>query len=471
MTLVSSRVAEKDLELVVRIDPSLPPTFVGDVGRIRQIVTNLVGNAVKFTEHGHIFVEVTGGPVGGSDIAEYELKIRVEDTGIGISPDKIERVFDKFSQIDYSTTRKHEGTGLGLAISRSLAELMGGNITVQSEEGKGSTFELSIKSRAHDHTAQGRIAPRQVWGARILIVEHSELSRAVLVEQMTAWKFDAAAASSGREALAVLDAASEQGVGIDCIVIDNQMPGMTGAALVEAIRSRSHGCDIPMVMLTSVGETEEGRSFLSLGVAAQLTKPVRSMSLLGAVSRVIKDAAAQRDGSYEKNGGIAAARMIGELDTGARETITVVPFVQAANEVAEEAADGPIDILVAEDNEVNQMLFKQILRTTPWRFAIVGDGFEAVQMTQKHAPRLILMDVSMPRMSGYEAVEAIRRNEAGSGTHTPIVAITAHALKGDLIRCLSAGMDDYITKPISPARLEAKINTWMQPEGRRAIAG
>ncbi|HSO46319.1 MAG TPA: response regulator, partial [Rhizobiaceae bacterium] len=287
----------------------------------------------------------------------------------------------------------------------------------------------------------------------------------------TAWKFDAAAASSGREALAVLDAANDQGVGIDCIVIDNQMPGMSGSALVEAIRSRPHGRDVPLVLMTSVGETEEGRSFLSLGIAAHLTKPVRLLSLLDSVSRVIKDAAAQRDGSYEKNGGIAAARLIGELDTGAPETTTVIPFVQAANAAAEDAADGPIDILVAEDNEVNQMLFKQILRTTPWRFAIVGDGYEAVQMAQKYAPRLILMDVSMPRMSGYEAVEAIRLNEAGSGAHTPIIAVTAHALKGDLIRCLAAGMDDYITKPISPARLEAKIRTWMHPEGLRAIAG
>lgn len=471
VTLFSSRVAEKDIELTVRIDPSLPPTFVGDIGRIRQIVSNLVGNAVKFTEHGHIFVEVTGGPGGKPELAEYALTIRVADTGIGISPDKLERVFDKFSQIDYSTTRKHEGTGLGLAISRSLAELMGGNITVTSQQGKGSTFELVIKLAAHDYAAQGRVAPSQASGAKVLVVDDSALNRKVLVEQMTAWKFDAAAASCGREALAGLDAAMDQGVGIDCMVIDYQMPEMNGAALVEAVRSRPHGCDVPIIMLTSVGDADEGRSFLSLGVAAQLTKPVRSMSLLDAVSRVIRDAAAQRDGTHDSNGGIAAARLIGEMNIGASRPETVVPFVHAGNSEVEKPADGPIDILVAEDNEINQMLFKQILRTTPWRFAIVSNGLEAVQMAQEHAPRLILMDVSMPRMSGYEAVEAIRLNEAASGMHTPIVAVTAHALKGDLTRCLAAGMDDYITKPISPARLEAKIRTWMQPQGRRAIAG
>jgi signal transduction histidine kinase/DNA-binding response OmpR family regulator len=478
-TLVSSRVAEKDLELAVRVDPQLPEMFVGDVGRIRQIVTNLVGNAVKFTERGHVLIEVTGTMREESQgSGAYVLNFRIEDTGIGIPADKLDRIFEKFSQVDYSATRKHEGTGLGLAISRSLVELMNGRIGVESTVGKGSTFEFDIVLAAHNARAPRKVAPMDISGSRILVVDDNSVNRAILSEQMAAWSFDSAAAASGAEALAVIKAAHERGLRIDCVVLDYHMPGMTGAQVVAAMRQMPEAADIQVIMLTSVDQTEEGRTFMSLGIAAHLTKPTRSSLLLETIVQVVSDAAARRDGTYKAAGGIAAARFIGGMDVGTPSAAVQQPPVAAVQKAAEAAmpehdlvaapavarpAGQGIDILVAEDNEVNQIVFTQILSATPWSFAMACNGKEAVRMAQELRPRLILMDVSMPELNGIEATQAIREREATSGAHTPIIGVTAHALKGDMERCIECGMDDYMTKPVSPTRLEAKITQWLEP--------
>ncbi len=485
-TLVSSRVAEKDLELAVRVDPQLPDMFVGDVGRLRQIVTNLVGNAVKFTDRGHVLIEVTGAArEDGSGTLSYTLNFRIEDTGIGIPADKLERIFEKFSQVDYSATRKHEGTGLGLAISRSLVELMDGRIAVQSSVGKGSTFEFDIALAAHNARAPKRVAPMDISGSRVLVVDDNSVNRAILSEQMAAWSFDAAAAASGEEAIAVIKAAHERGLRIDCMVLDYHMPQMNGADVVSAMRQMPEADGIQVVMLTSVDHTEEGRTFMSLGIAAHLTKPTRSSLLLETIVQVVSDAAARRDGTYQASGGIAAARLIGGMDVGTTGTAIqntapvaavekapeIVTPVRTTVEAMPAATPAPerIDILVAEDNEVNQIVFTQILSSTPWRFAMASNGKEAVRMAQELRPRLILMDVSMPELNGMEATQAIREREAGTGEHTPIIGVTAHALKGDMERCLECGMDDYLTKPVSPSRLEAKIAQWLEPENKRAL--
>ncbi len=470
--LVSSKVAEKDLELSVRIDPALPEMFIGDVGRIRQVVTNIVGNAVKFTERGHIFIDVSGTLVEepGNAAPVYRLSFRIEDTGIGIPADKQERVFEKFSQVDYSTTRKHEGTGLGLAISRSLVDLMGGTIRVRSVEGEGSVFEVAITLTAHNARAPKRSAPQDISGSRVLIVDDNAVNRAILLEQMAAWRFDSAAVASGSEALAVIAAANEQGVRIDCIVLDYHMPRMNGAQVATALQAMPQAEGIPVVMLTSVDQTEEGRSFMSLGIAAHLTKPTRSALLLDTVTQVVSDASARREGTYRASEGIAAARLVAGMASQPSDMSGPLGTLSAPHPQSLKQQDC-IDILIAEDNEVNQIVFSQILTSTPWTFAMAANGREAVRMSLELKPRLILMDVSMPELNGLEATKAIREREAQAGIHTPIIGVTAHALKGDMERCKAAGMDDYMTKPISPSMLEAKVSQFMKPHRRMVLAG
>ena len=522
-TLVSSKVAEKDLELAVRVEPGLPEMFSGDVGRIRQIVTNLVGNAVKFTEKGHVFVDVSGQPLAAQDENEegkdtiWRLNFRIEDTGIGIPVEKQQRIFDKFSQVDASASRKHEGTGLGLAISQSLVELMGGKIGVESELDAGSTFWFTIDLPAQSAAATRKRVPLDVSGARILLVDDNAVNRAILLEQMAAWRFDAAAASSGEEALAVIRAAKAQGINIDCVILDYHMPEMNGGEVVAALRqleeagAAGNQTPIPVVMLTSVDQTEDGKSFSSLGIAAHLTKPARSSYLLETIIQVLSEARARQQGEGSSADAIAAARMIGGMPRAsahgidhplgqtspenggnepdpafgraiaaakASESSNTVPAVQADAGLATIPAPHPlaepdaIDVLVAEDNEVNRVVFTQILQSGGWRFVMAEDGEEAVKMVSLHNPRLVLMDISMPKMNGHEATRAIRQREAELGLdRLPIIGVTAHALKGDMENCLEAGMDDYLTKPVSPAKLEAKIVQWLEPAATRAVAG
>ncbi|RWF38853.1 MAG: response regulator, partial [Mesorhizobium sp.] len=230
-TLVSARVAEKNIELIVRVDPRLPSFVVGDAGRFRQIVTNLVGNAVKFTEKGHVLVDVGGEVTDGV----VQLKVRVEDTGIGIPAEKLQNVFEKFAQVDGSSTRRHEGTGLGLAIAARLVDLMGGKIGVESEIGRGSVFWFAVPLPAHSQDSRDEIVPVDVTGARVLVIDDNPVNREILLEQLRSWSFDCAAAESGAVGLAFLDRASQLGAAVDCIILDYQMPGMNGADVAKAI--------------------------------------------------------------------------------------------------------------------------------------------------------------------------------------------------------------------------------------------
>ncbi|TPK97195.1 response regulator [Mesorhizobium sp. B2-4-12] len=452
-TLVSARVAEKNLELIVRVDPRLPAYVVGDAGRFRQIVTNLVGNAVKFTEKGHVLIDVGGETV--NDVVQ--LKLRVEDTGIGIPAEKLQNVFEKFAQVDGSSTRRHEGTGLGLAIAARLIDLMAGKIGVESEIGRGSVFWFAVPLPVHRAEARDAIVPVDVTGARVLVIDDNPVNREILLEQLRSWSFDCAAAESGAVGLAFLDRACQLGASVDCIILDYQMPGMNGADVARAIAADSRLSAIPIVILTSVDQVDFGKMIIDFGIAAHLTKPARSAVLLGTVISVIQKARSQ----------VGKAQFVREPiqpPPAAPPAFTVirgpaVPVVTAPESTL--TPNGPIDILIAEDNDVNQLVFGQILNGLGLSYRIAGNGRTAVEMYRSLHPKLILMDVSMPEMNGYEATRAIRAIEASSGGRIPIVGVTAHALKGDRDKCIEAGMDDYLPKPVSPDRLGTKIGTWL----------
>ncbi|TPM25013.1 response regulator [Mesorhizobium sp. B2-3-4] len=452
-TLVSARVAEKNLELIVRVDPRLPAYVVGDAGRFRQIVTNLVGNAVKFTEKGHVLIDVGGETV--NDVVQ--LKLRVEDTGIGIPAEKLQNVFEKFAQVDGSSTRRHEGTGLGLAIAARLVDLMAGKIGVESEIGRGSVFWFAVPLPVHRAEARDAIVPVDVTGARVLVIDDNPVNREILLEQLRSWSFDCAAAESGAMGLAFLDRACQLGASVDCIILDYQMPGMNGADVARAIAADSRLSAIPIVILTSVDQVDFGKMIIDFGISAHLTKPARSAVLLGTVISVIQKARSQ----------VGKAHFIREPVQAAPQSpapaFTVIrgPMPVAATPESAVAQNSPIDILIAEDNDVNQMVFGQILNGLGLSYRIAGNGRTAVEMYRSLHPRLVLMDVSMPEMNGYEATRAIRTIESSSGSHIPIIGVTAHALKGDRDKCIEAGMDDYLPKPVSPDRLGAKIGTWL----------
>jgi signal transduction histidine kinase/CheY-like chemotaxis protein len=453
-TLISARIAEKNLELIVRVDPHLPAFVFGDAGRFRQIVTNLLGNAVKFTEKGHVLVDVSGTVVDGV----VQMKVKVEDTGIGIPAEKLQSVFEKFAQVDGSSTRRHEGTGLGLAISARLVDLMGGKIGVESEIGRGSVFWFAVSLPVHEEQARDESVPGDVTGARVLVIDDNPVNREILLEQLRSWGFDCAAAESGAVGLAFLNRAAELGASVDCVILDYQMPGMTGADVAKAISSDSRLSSIPIVLLTSVDQVDFGRLVIDFGIAAHLTKPARSAVLLGTVISSIQKARAQVGKAHF----VREPATIGSTPVAPAFTvIRTAPAPSAAVQDMPQNASGPIDILIAEDNEINQLVFGQILTGLGLSYRIAGNGRTVVEMYRALNPKLILMDVSMPEMNGYEATRAIRAIEASSGERTPIIGVTAHALKGDRDKCIEAGMDDYLPKPVSPDRLGTKIGTWL----------
>jgi signal transduction histidine kinase/CheY-like chemotaxis protein len=449
-TLISAKVAEKDLELIVRIDPKLPQEIIGDVGRFRQIITNLLGNAVKFTERGHVLIDVSGTSRDGM----VTLAVRVEDTGIGIPEEKLKSVFEKFAQVDSTSTRRYEGTGLGLAIASRLVQLMGGRIEVESAPGRGSVFRFTIVARPHETGERKEVAPVDISGARVLIVDDNSVNRQILSEQVRSWGFDCAAAESGRVALAFLRRCVEIGAHVDCVILDYQMPAMNGAEVAREMR-RFRGMEqTPILLLTSVDQIDFGRFSVEFGMAAYLTKPARSAVLFDTLVSIIQKGRQQKDVALSLDHVVLDGASANEAKPAA-DTPKIAEIIPVAR-------PKPLDILVAEDNEVNQLVFSQILDDLKLSYRIAANGRTALELYRALTPRLILMDVSMPEMNGFEATAAIRREEQGSIVRTPIIGITAHALKGDREKCLDAGMDDYLSKPISPDRLAQKIAAWTE---------
>jgi PAS domain S-box-containing protein len=448
-TLLSSSAADKDIELLVR-GASNHYTVVGDPGRFRQIVTNLVGNAVKFTEKGHVLIEVASDVV---DEATVSLTIRIEDTGLGIPDDKLKTIFDKFSQVDTSSTRRYEGTGLGLAITAGLVKLFGGTIGVESVHGKGSVFTVTMPFAMGARHILTEASTASIRGARILVIDDNRVNRQILAEQLSLWEFDAVAVESGMEGLAVLRGAAAMEVTVDAVILDYHMPEMSGLDVAAEVRNDPALRDLSIIFLTSMDTASSEQAFQTLNIQAHLMKPARAHLLRSTIAEVVRTGRqerrlaeappGQKTQAPAKDGAFAAAGVISRM-------IIDMPA----------ARDGLLDVLVAEDNDVNQIVFTQILQATGLRFRIVGNGAEAVEAWRAQKPSLILMDVSMPVMNGHQASRRIREIEAQEGGHVPIVGVTAHALESDRDLCLAAGMDDYLSKPISPEILEAKIARW-----------
>ena len=421
--VLAVRAGEKGLELACRISPAVPRRLFGDPGRLRQVVVNLVGNAIKFTDRGEVVLDAD---VFSEDEDEVRIHFSVRDTGIGVPADKRSHIFDSFTQADTSTTRRFGGSGLGLAISTQLVEMMGGTLGVESEVGRGSTFSFTARfERPHDEADVAPPAPDvQLAGLPVLVVDDNATNRTILSEMMTNWKMQPTAAASGDEALRVMREAFSAGLPFKLLVTDGQMPEMDGFMLAEAVKKDPALKEVPMILLTSAGRPGDGARCRRLGIAGFLTKPVKQSDLLDTMATVL--------------GG---------------ETLW------ASREVAPpRVASRPLRILLAEDNPVNQQVAARLLEKRGHRVVIVGDGRAAVEAV-KDAFDVVLMDVQMPELDGLQATAAIRARERARGGHVPIVAMTAHAMEGDRERCLAAGMDGYVTKPVEADRLFEAVET------------
>ena len=431
---LSATAQEKGLELLCTADPQVPTLLRGDPGRLRQILTNLAGNSIKFTEKGEVAVRV--GLEEETD-TECLLRFSIRDTGIGIPEDKLGGLFEKFRQVDASTTRKYGGTGLGLAISKQLAEMMGGGVGASSEVGKGSQFWFTVRLGKQAAARQPEYqTPDALRGVRALIVDDSATSRAILTERMTSLGMRPSEAEDSRAALRALYFALEENDPFRLGLIDMEMPDEDGEALHRAIRVDHRLADTRTVMLTSWGARDDTRRFHEIGVDASLSKPIRHLELLNALGRALS----------------------GTLGFGSKPIVAP----GAASEGQPSLAGLNARILLAEDNVVNQQVALNMLRKLGLRADAVADGAEAVKALESIPYDLVLMDVCMPGMDGIEATRQIRDPQSKVRDHAiPIIALTANAMKSDREQCLTAGMDDYVSKPISKQALAAAIEKWL----------
>ena len=421
LQIVAFSAREKGLELILDVEPDVPEFVLGDVTRFRQVLISLLGNAVKFTHNGEITLNAG---VSSSQLGRINLRFSVRDTGVGIAPDKQELIFQPFSQADGSTTRHYGGTGLGLTISARLVEAMGGELTVDSEPGTGSMFSFAVDvgpaTRAPScSSADEERLPR----TSILVVDDNPTSRGALMDLLRFWGAVPVAAGSAGEALLVLEGAYRSGVPFDVVLTDMYLPDMDGFQMAEEIRTSSRLARNVVVMLTSgehSGDLARGRE---RGIVGYLKKPVGPHELRTAI---LKAMSGNRVRSPE------AATLAGD---------------------AEPKAGTHLHILLAEDNVVNQKVAGAILQRAGHRVTVARNGREAVQMATVTRFDAILMDIQMPEMDGFEATHAIRRIQRRVGEYTPVIALTAHAMRGDRERCVEAGMDDYLSKPVPATAL------------------
>jgi len=432
--LLSTAATDTAIDLLLRIDPDIPESYIGDVGRVRQVLTNLVGNALKFTHEGHVLIDVTASVVDET----AKLIFDVSDTGIGIAEDKLSNIFEKFSQADGSTTREYGGTGLGLTISSNLAHLMKGDITAVSEFGKGSTFTFTCELGVVENVVKPTLETLPNISGNILLIDDITLNHDILKEQLSSESCKCISVDSARKGLAVLAKAKDKNINIDLIIVDYQMPEMTGEGFIRIAKTHNDYAHIPILLFSSVDNDELKQRMKKLGVDGYLTKPARYQQLLRAVSKTI---------SKSRNNQPAV--------------IDVTPAVHQQSSKTTHRNDGVIDVLIAEDNEVNQMFIRYIMEDMGVSFKIVPSGRLAVDKWKLLSPRIIFMDISMPDWNGYEATKAIREWEAKLNLpRTPIVAVTAHALKGDRQDCLDNDMDDYLSKPLAINRLKEMMDKW-----------
>ncbi len=429
----------KGLELTCDVPIDTHDAVVGDVGRLRQIITNLVSNAIKFTHHGEVDVMVE---TEEEDDTEVVLHLAVRDTGIGIPADKQEAIFSSFTQADSSTTRKFGGTGLGLAISAQLAELMGGRIWVESpapgrdrshdSEGPGSVFHFTVRLRKAPVVAPPLrpMALAQIRDMPVLVVDDNATNRSVLTRMLASWHMRPKEANSGPAACDELKRAVAAGTPFPLVLLDSNMPGMDGFQVADYVKRHPEAAGASIMMLTSCGRRGDAARCRKLGIAAYLTKPIRQAELLQAVLTTLNVKARP-----EEPRPLVTRHSMREMQRRLR-------------------------VLLAEDNKINQKVAVRLLEKWGHQATVVNDGVEAVAAYKAHEFDLILMDVQMPNMDGLAATAAIREHEQSTGKHTPILATTAHAMKGDREMCINAGMDGYITKPLDADEFCATVNTW-----------
>ncbi len=422
--MVAEAAFSKGLELGSLVDPAIPAAIRGDDARLRQVLINLIANAVKFTATGEVVVRANlYGP--------ERIRIEISDTGIGITEEQQARLWDAFTQADASTTRNFGGTGLGLTISQKLVTGMGGEIGVESRPGEGSTFWIELPLRHADHSSGAVPSDARLAGARVLVADDNETNRALLVAHLKAWSVTGVAVADAPAAIAELRAASAAGWPYDLAILDFNMPGMNGVELAEAIRADSSIIALPLALLTSSGAERDPAK--AAGVDVYMTKPVRHGRLRNALVHMLidsdhpKPSAAPR--SAAQPGGISRRRL-----------------------------------LVAEDNLVNQVVARATLEKLGYEVDLASDGAEAIAMTAETDYAAVFMDCQMPKLDGYDATGAIRARETAS-EHLPIVAMTANALKGDRERCIEAGMDDYLSKPLQIAELTRVLEEWVERHG------
>ncbi len=467
-TLLAIKANEKDVELVMRIQPDMPKSVSVDGVRLRQIIINILGNAIKFTERGHVLINVSSLECDKLDHAR--LQFEIEDTGIGISEGKIGKIFDKFSQVDSSNTRRFEGTGLGLAISARLVEMMGGKIAVSSELGVGSKFNFTLDLPIENgESFEELVEVDPNTRIRALVVDDNEVNRAILVEQLSAWGYECVAVESGPVALEFLNAAqNHHGIKVDIVVLDFQMPDMTGAEVLKAIRETEAIANTKVLLLSSVDHSELINSLKQYQLDGHLSKPVRGVDLRVVIDQILT-------GSQVKNLRSAAHALAEpvaqhEASSVANSRVSTEQTPAASQLLAVEETQ-ELDILVCEDNEVNQLVISQYLEMTDYSFKIVANGKLGVSEWEACHPRIILMDVSMPEMNGREATRRIRALEIEHKIgRTPIIGVTAHAQIKDKEECLEAGMDDVLTKPLSSETLFEMLDNWIDSNDLKRIA-
>lgn len=432
------RASQKNLELMCEIDPDIPIKLIGDPARLRQILLNLLGNAIKFTETGEVLVRVT--QASGSDTYAV-LEFSVQDTGLGISPEQQSTVFNAFVQADTSFTRRFGGTGLGLTISAQLASLMGGKIWLESDLGKGSTFHFSVSLGV---ATEGRMAhmpaiAAAVKGLRVLVVDDNATNRGILGRMLRAWGLDATILASAEEALDRLERAAQRGEPYSMLIVDAHMPGTDGFAFLDLVRERRAVAATPAVMLISGGAGHDIARCQEIGVSAHLTKPVLGPELLEAISNAL--------------GAESHARGTGVSESAHQSNETLAS----------------LNILVVDDNPVNRRLAVRVLEKRGHGVQSASSGREALTLIAGARFDVLLMDVQMPDLDGLQTTAAIRRGE--QGRHLPIIAMTAHALQGDRERCLAAGMDAYVAKPIDIPELISAIQRVVTQNNEPVEAG
>ncbi|HEX7523001.1 MAG TPA: response regulator [Candidatus Deferrimicrobium sp.] len=434
MKLLSMRAQSKEVELVSQVSPEIPSALRGDPGRLRQILVNLVGNAVKFTERGEVVVRAS---LDSRDDGAVTVRFSVRDTGIGILPEAHAKIFDSFTQADGSTTRKFGGTGLGLTISRQLVEMMGGTIRVESAPGKGSDFIFTIPLHTMEEADLRPSIPRpSLKGLKVLVVDDNRTNREILEKQLHDWASQSRGAGSGDEALSLLRVAAAEGVSFDLAILDYHMPDIDGFQLAGLIKSDPSLSGVRLLMLSSVGIRGDGRKARETGISGYLSKPVRREDLYESIAMVmgIRDPAAE-----------------GNLVT--RHT------------VAEKRRKIEGRILLVEDNLVNQEVTLGMLSVLGCEADVAGNGREGLDAITAREYDLVLMDCQMPVMDGYAATRALRvREKKTGGKHLIVVALTANAMQGDRDICLAAGMDDYLSKPFTIRKLGETVSKWISAE-------